>query len=280
MKISVITINRNNEAGLGKTLQSVADQTVQPFEFIVIDGASTDGSVNLIQSRQSAITYWVSEPDAGIYNAMNKGVAKSQGEWCLFLNSGDTLSSPTVLEQLQQAGASADIICGNAMVQEDPPRRKTPPEEITLNFLFNGSLCHQSALIRRSLLLKHPYDETLKIVSDRKFFLQTLILETCSYQTVPIDIADYDTGGYSATHRFASEQEYARVLEELIPARIRQDYGQQKFGALYGDGPYEKLFTEIGRRRWRRPVYRLVRGLLRAISPFVKSARFVRDIHR
>lgn len=279
MKLSVITINRNNAEGLNKTLESVACQTEQPFELIVIDGASTDRSVEIIQAHALAISTWVSEPDAGIYNAMNKGVAKASGEWCLFLNSGDVFSSPDVMRRLRQSGASADIICGNAMILEDPPRRKTPPAEITLDFLFNGTLCHQSALIRRSLLLKHPYDESLKIVADRKFFLQTLIFGNCSYDTVDIDIADYDVSGFSATHRFASEQEYARVLEELIPLRIRQDYGRRNAGSLYGDTPYEKLFTEIGRRNWRKPVYRLVRGMLRILSPFVKSARFVKDIH-
>lgn len=278
MNISIITINRNNASGLQKTIGSVAAQTVRPFEFIVIDGASDDGSVDVIRASAEAIDNWVSEPDAGIYNAMNKGVARAHGEWCLFLNSGDSFSSSTVLEQLRRGGAAADIICGNAMIQENPPRRKTPPADITLDFLFSGSLCHQSALIRRSLLLQHPYDESLKIVSDRKFFLQALILDNCSYETVGIDLADYDIGGYSATHRLASEQEYARVLEELFPPRIRQDYGRRHAGSLYGDTPYEKLFTEIGRRNWRQPVYRLVRGLLRSLSPFIKSARFVREI--
>lgn len=278
MNISIITINRNNAAGLCKTVESVAGQTERPFEFIVIDGASDDGSAEVIRAHAEAIDNWVSEPDAGIYNAMNKGVARAHGEWCLFLNSGDSFSSSTVLEQLRRSGAAADIIYGNAMIQEVPPRRKTPPAGITLDFLFSGSLCHQSALIRRSLLLEHPYDESLRIVADRKFFLQTLILDNCSYEAVGIDIADYDIGGYSATHRLASEQEYARVLEELIPFRIRQDYGRRHAGSLYGDTPYEKLFAEIGRRNWRRPVYHLVRGLLRGLSPFIKSARFVREI--
>lgn len=275
MKISIITINRNNAEGLKKTIESVAGQTEHPFEFIVIDGASTDGSTGIIHASAHVTSTWISEPDAGIYNAMNKGVAKAHGEWCLFLNSGDCFSSPNVVRQLSLCGATADIVCGNAIILEEPPRRKTPPEEITLDFLFHGSLCHQSALIRRSLLLQHPYDESLKIVSDRKFFLQTLIFDNCSYETVDIDIADYDISGFSATHRFASEQEYTRVLEELLPLRIRQDYGRKHSGSLYGDSPYEKLFLEIGRRNWRKPVYRLVRGLLRILSPFVKSARFV-----
>lgn len=278
MNLSIITINRNNAAGLQKTVESVLGQTVQPFEFIVIDGASTDNSPAVINAYSETVNTWVSEPDTGIYNAMNKGVKLAHGEWCLFLNSGDTFSTSTVLAQINETGANADIICGNALIQENPPRRKTPPADLSFCFLFSGSLCHQSVLIRRSLLLQYPYDESLHIVSDRKFFLQTLILKNCSYQTIDVDIANYDIGGFSAKNRFASEQEYARVLEELIPARIRQDYGRQQFGLLYGDSAFEKLFIEIGRRHWRKPVYWLVYCFLLILSPFLKSARFVRSI--
>ena len=280
MKISVITINWNNAAGLRKTIDSVASQTVRPFEFIVVDGGSTDGAVEMLQAAEGVVTDWVSEPDKGIYNAMNKGVARAHGDWCIFMNSGDSFSGPTVIADLDASGASADIICGHAMIQETPARRKTPPSEISLDFLFSGSLCHQSALIRTSLLREHPYDERLRIVSDRKFFLQALVLDNCSYETVDVDIADYDISGFSAQNRFASEQEWAGVLESMIPYRIRVDYGRRAAGALYGDSAYEKLFAEIGRRKWRKPVYRLVRGLLLLLAPFVKGARFVKELGR
>lgn len=278
MNLSIITINRNNVDGLRKTVESVDRQTERPFEFIVIDGASSDGSQDVIRAYAQTISAWVSEPDTGIYNAMNKGVSMAHGEWCLFLNSGDALCNPGVVKALSESNASADIVCGNAMILENPPRRRVPPAEISFEFLFGHTLCHQSSLIRRELLLTHPYDESLTIVSDRKFFIQSLILDNCSYEVIDIDIADYDIGGYSSTHRLSSEQEYARVLEELVPARIRLDYGRRQTGVLYGDTPYEKLFAEIGHRNWRRPVYHLVRGLLHCLSPFVKSARFVRDM--
>jgi hypothetical protein len=97
---------------------------------------------------------------------------------------------------------------------------------------------------------------------------------------VDVDIADYDISGFSAQNRFASEQEWAGVLESMIPYRIRVDYGRRAAGALYGDSDYEKLFAEIGRRKWRKPVYRLVRGLLLLLAPFVKGARFVKELGR
>ena len=280
MKISVITVNRNNREGLRKTLESVAAQTVRPFECIVVDGASTDGSAELLQEFATCITWSVSEPDKGIYTAMNKGISHAGGDYCLFMNSGDCFASETVLATLEELGPSADIIAGNTLVLTDPPHQKTAPEAVSLRFLFNESLCHQSVLIKTALLRKYPYDEDLKIVSDRKFFLQTLVFDNVSYQAVPVEIAAYDVSGYSAKNRFASEQEWQNTLEKMVPERILLDYGQESKGALYGTSAYEKLFLEIGRRRYRGPVYRLVRRFLRLCSCFALSARFVKSFPR
>ena len=92
-KLSIITINYNNLEGLKRTVESVINQTSKEFEYIVIDGGSNDGSGAYIESKSEHIDYWVSEPDKGIYNAMNKGIAKASGEYLLFLNSGDHLFS-------------------------------------------------------------------------------------------------------------------------------------------------------------------------------------------
>lgn len=100
MKLSIITINRNNCAGLSRTMDSVIRQTCKDFEWILIDGASTDGSVDLIRQNKQHITYWVSEPDKGIYNAMNKGLQQAHGEYCLFLNSGDWLAQNSTIAEV------------------------------------------------------------------------------------------------------------------------------------------------------------------------------------
>lgn len=96
MKLSIITINYNNREGLRKTIESVVAQTTREFEYIVIDGGSTDGSVDVIKEFSDYIDYWVSEPDKGIYNAMNKGVKVAHGDYCQFLNSGDWLYDSNV----------------------------------------------------------------------------------------------------------------------------------------------------------------------------------------
>ncbi len=274
MTISVITVNRNDVCGLQKTIDSVISQTVPPSEFIVIDGGSSDGSAVLLEKYAGHITYAISEPDKGIYNAMNKGIGHAHGDYCIFMNSGDCFSSPDVLEKVLSSGAKADIICGDAIILTDPPSRKEHPEGITLQYLYGSSLCHQAAFIKRSLL-EGGYDESLKIVADRKLFLEALVFGGCSYAHIPVDVVRYDVTGYSAKNRFASEQEWEAVLRQLLPERILLDYGRGKNGALYGTSDYERLFLEIGRRRWRRPVYRLVRGFLRVVAVVVPSARFV-----
>ena len=111
MKLSIITINYNNSEGLRKTLASVASQTYANIEHIIVDGASTDGSVDVIKEyeNQLNITHstihllWSSEPDNGIYNAMNRGIRKATGEYCQFLNSGDMLAAPDVTERMMAA---------------------------------------------------------------------------------------------------------------------------------------------------------------------------------
>lgn len=273
IKVSIITINYNNKDGLKKTIESVIKQDFDSFEFIVIDGGSTDGSYEVIQEYKNRIDYWISEPDKGIYNAMNKGIAVAKGEYCNFMNSGDYFYDKNVLSSIfaNREKKLCDIIVGNTYCT----KWIQPPSKITLDFLFSTTICHQSAFIKIGLLQKYNYDEKLKIVSDRKFFIQALIFENCSYEGIDVNVVVYDLNGYSANNRTLSELEYQQVLEELIPSRILEDYGKKKIGPLYGNTYYEKLFVEIGKRQYRILVYSLVVFLIRLISIFKKSARFI-----
>ena len=163
MKLSIITINRNNAAGLEKTLLSVATQTFKEFEYIVVDGASTDGSVEVIKKYESKFAHlkWISEPDKGIYNAMNKGIRMASGDYIQILNSADCLAAPEVTErmlaELERQGNPA-ILYGN-MVKCFPDGRKMVDkcfagQEITMLGMFTGTLNHDPAYIRRDLFEK------------------------------------------------------------------------------------------------------------------------------
>lgn len=196
-KISVITINRNNEKGLEGTIQSVFAQTFTDFEYIIIDGASTDGSVGVIRKYADRIHYWVSEPDAGIYNAMNKGIQRAEGEYLLFLNSGDTLHDPSVLSQM--ADATEDFIYGDLIYegQEDP---LVMPDTLTLETFLGPSIGHNASFIKGELFKKYGlYNEQNKIVSDLEFFLLAIIKYKCTYRHINRLFTMQQAGGISVS---------------------------------------------------------------------------------
>ena len=273
MKLSIITVNYNDHNGLRKTVLSVLAQTFSDYEYIIIDGGSTDGSVDIIKEYDSRITYWVSEPDKGIYNAMNKAIDIAKGEYCIFMNAGDVFCSSDTLERVFSYSRCEDIICGNTMMGD---RHLETPEEITFSYLFSNAICHQCAFIKTSLMAKYKYDENYTIVSDRKFFLQALILDNCSYSRVPVDVVNYDIQGFSSVNPVLSRLEYDNVLEELFPCRVLIDYGRERKGELYGASMYDKLFVELRNRNYSRIVYTMAVVIMRLCSLFSKSARFIR----
>ena len=221
MDYSIITINYNNCEGLRRTIESVVAQPCRDFEYIVIDGGSTDGSVDVIKRYAQQIDYWVSEPDKGIYNAMNKGVAQAHGEYCLFMNSGDMFHDKKVVELLHRFADKSDIIYGNAFRVD---RVVEYPDEITGFYMFNNAICHQSVLIRRDLLVQKPYEEDYKIVADWKHMFALLILQGASYRHVNITVCDYDTNGISTENWAQVLEEREKALKDMLPKRIYDDY--------------------------------------------------------
>ena len=236
MKLSIITINRNNAAGLEKTMQSVAAQTFKEFEYIVVDGASTDESVEVIKKYEPQFAHlkWVSEPDSGIYNAMNKGLCMASGEYIQILNSADCLAADNVVEKMLVALEKADnpnIFYGN-MIKCFPDGRKVVDKsfagrEITMLDMYTGTLNHDPAYIRLDLFEKYGYyDESLKIVSDWKWYLQAIILGGEKPRYVDIDVTLFDMTGVSenSENKEKIRKERRDVLAKLIPSVYLQDY--------------------------------------------------------
>lgn len=239
MRLSIITINRNNAVGLEKTMQSVATQTFKEFEYIVVDGSSTDGSVGAIKRLESEFAHlkWVSEPDTGIYNAMNKGIRMSTGDYIQILNSADCMAAPDVTEwMLAELGkqGSPNILYGN-MVKCFPDGRKMVDkcfagQEITMLGMFTGTLNHDPAYIRRDLFEKYGYyDESLKIVSDWKWYLQAIIFGGEKPQYVDMDVTLFDMTGISETNKELDKAERKLVLEQLFPKTVLADYERFAF---------------------------------------------------
>ena len=237
MKLSIVTINRNNAAGLKKTLLSVANQTFKEFEYVVVDGASTDNSVEVIKKLESSFHYlkWVSEPDSGIYNAMNKGLRMASGDYIQILNSGDCLAADDVTDRMLKAlvtEGEPPILYGN-MVKCFPDGRRLVDkcfagQEITMLGMYSGTLNHDPAYIRRDLFEKYGYyDESLKIVSDWKWYLQVIIYGGEKPKYVDMDVTLFDMTGISENggqNRDLINKEKENVLKQLIPSPFLHDY--------------------------------------------------------
>ena len=226
MLYSIITINFNNCDGLRRTIESVVNQTNADYEYIVIDGGSTDGSVDVIQKFSDRISYWVSEKDDGIYNAMNKGVRHAHGDYLVFMNSGDCFHAPDVLSSI--ADYKEDIICGKVLKGHSTIPSGHHKSTITLVDLMRGSLPHQAMFIKRELMVKHLYDENYKILSDWKFCIQALVFDNCTFRNSDIIVADYDISGISTNSNGLLAKEHEIILKELFPQRIIDDYKRLK----------------------------------------------------
>ena len=189
MILSIITINFNNNSGLRRTMKSVLSQSFCDFEYIIVDGGSTDESVTSIKeftdNYKRIPCHWTSEPDKGIYNAMNKGILNSHGEYLLFLNSGDYLVGENVLERVFSLNCSADVLCARSYVSDNGKRIWTsplPPNHITLGWLYWNGMMHQSTFIRRSLFGSIGlYDESFKWLADFQFWYKAFI---CKFRIV------------------------------------------------------------------------------------------------
>jgi glycosyltransferase involved in cell wall biosynthesis len=210
MKLSIITINLNNSSGLIKTIKSVISQIFNDYEFIIIDGASADKSIDLIKQYSNKISFWLSEPDTGIYNAMNKGIVRANGEYCLFLNSGDWLFNETVLKDVFDNNFSEDIIYGNEIIELNGEYKNNTfiqPEFITFNSFLESNLPHQCTFIKRNLFnVVGLYNEKNKIVSDWEWNAIALFRYNCTLRKIHLPISFYDKIGISINSQYMTIQ--------------------------------------------------------------------------
>ena len=223
MKLSIITINYNNKEGLQKTIDSVVCQTWRDFEWIIIDGGSTDGSKELIEQYQQHFAYWCSEPDKGVYNAMNKGIAKAKGEYLNFMNSGDRFYAKDTLEQVFVNNTpNADMVYGDWIrIEKDNSDLMKAPNELSLYFFYTDNICHQAMFLKSSSMKNKGYDETFQIYADWARWVR-MALDDSSFQFVPVTICCFDaTEGLSNKLTSNLEMEKERI-RSMIPNPIRK----------------------------------------------------------
>lgn len=225
--LSIITINYNNSSGLEKTIQSIIPQTFKNFEYLVIDGNSNDGSLGVIQKNKTAVHFSISEPDTGIYNAMNKGIKAAKGAYLLFLNSGDVLNGSSALEDfINHKNFEGDIIYGDYQFEEG---QKKFPDQLTPLFFVRTSLPHQSTFFKKEVFDQMGlYDEHYTIVSDRAFYIKCFLSNQFVFKHIPYFLSIYDLFGISNN---SSHKEKQALENEIM--------FQEKFGVFYED--YKKM---------------------------------------
>lgn len=273
MKLSIITINYNNRDGLRKTIESVVNQTWQDFEYIIIDGGSTDGSVEVIKEFADRIDYWVSEPDKGIYDAMNKGIDQAKGEYCLFMNSADTIYEKTTLEKVNAELDGTEIINGHIYGSNGATQKS--PTSIRLSYFYRlNTLPHQASFISTYLLKKKHYDTSYRVVSDYKFYIETLICGNAAYKMINQYIAIFDNNGVSSLNIELRIKEQQTILEELFPNQILSDYHKLTHGDTYED----KLYLVIKAHKLHKVFYTLNILIFKLFSLFSKkTAQWVKE---
>jgi glycosyltransferase involved in cell wall biosynthesis len=226
MKFSIITVNYNNAAGLEKTIQSVISQTYADFDFVVIDGGSSDESRSIIEKNSDRISYWVSEKDTGVYNAMNKGIRAARGEFVLFMNSGDVFFDANVLENANPfiTGEHGIYYGNNIKKSPSSERLKTYPSKLNFSFFYSSSLNHQSTFIKKSLFDDlFYYNENYKIASDWEFFAYAICHENVPYKYLDQTIAIYDFTGISTTSSELLKEEKFTSIKKYFPT-FEDDY--------------------------------------------------------
>lgn len=247
-KLSIITINYNNANGLSKTIRSLIKQTFHEYEYIVIDGGSNDGSKHIIEGNQKYISYWCSEKDSGIYNAMNKGILKATGEYLLFLNSGDFLHDSAVLEDVFPLLSGEDIVYGDLLFRSEEGKDEVfvYPDNLSVDYFLERSLGHPSSFIKRDLFRKDLYSESLKIVSDWEFFIKKIVLEGVTYKHLHRTVSIFDMGGISSQSSDLCNEERGNVLKMLFPGMLCDTL---KSAASMREQPLYELFCDLSATR-------------------------------
>ena len=252
--LSIVTINYNDAIGLERTMSSVLEQEYTDFEFIVIDGGSNDRSLDILRKVEEKLAYWVSEKDTGIYNAMNKGIAAAKGEFLLFLNGGDLLTSKTALQDfISHPSFRGDIVYGDYKFEKG---EKVYPDTLYPAYFMKTSLPHQSTFFRKNVFEQlGNYDESYRMGGDRDFFIKAYLCGQYEFVHVPYFLSFFNLDGISndEVHQKQKKEEDERMFKA-------------NYGALYDD--YKKqLALEQELKRAKR---KTVKGILKRIAHKIK----------
>ena len=235
-KITIITVVYNDCMGLEMTANSVISQTsLSNIEWIVIDANSQDGTKTVIEKYKEYTSYAISEPDNGIYDGMNKGIRLANGEYTIFMNSGDTFADNDVIKNALEfmSANKADYISGNTFhtIDNKITGKHIAPKNISASFFFTDALCHQSTFIRTKRLKEcGGYDCEYKITADAKFFFEDIVLRNAKYLNIDLFVSRYDIKGISGSNPSKVQQEKMLFLSRLLPPLVKEDLQRLALG--------------------------------------------------
>ncbi len=233
--LTIITVCRNIASEIEETCRSVTEQTFDDFEWVVIDGASTDGTLEILNRYSNDISTLVSEPDRGVYHAMNKGIALARGKYLLFLNGGDYLASCTTLADFFREERHGDVLYGNELLLDTETGVFTPkstPEVSAIDaaFFAYGMINHQISIIKRELFERYgDYDENFRVAADREKFV-VFMKNNCTFEKVDLPVAVFKLGGISNQEKFAPlvKKEVRSIREKhFTAAELRAAHREQ-----------------------------------------------------
>ena len=251
--VSIITICLNEEKAIPLSIESVLKQDYANLEYIIIDGGSTDGTADIVRSYESKLAWWCSEPDEGIYDAMNKGIKRSSGDYILFLNGGDVLADREVLSRIFSVNRSADILYGDLYKESRARKYLCDMSGFTMSprYLFDHTLYHQASLIKRSLFERVGYyDVSYRISGDLEFFKRAIVKHgaTAEYLGFPVAVFNVDGISSNAMYKPIKKKEDDRARRQNYPS---VDYYLFSIRSFFRDvfyvRPKRKLRAIMGR---------------------------------
>ena len=243
MKLSVITICYNEKDTIRDTIESVLNQNFTDFEYIIIDGNSQDGTKDIFREYSDSFSKIISEPDNGIFDAMNKGLDHSAGEYVFFLNAGDILVDKNVFENIFSNSNSEDILYGDVIFKYSSGimMRRKSPRILTPQYFFVDSLNHQTTFIKRYLMKEiGHFDTSLKITADYDLILNAIFNKKCSTLYVSLPVTYFNLGGISSKPEFFELQNKERLIC-LKRYFDKKEINKMEKWRLFDDFIYKKI---------------------------------------
>ena len=218
-KVSIITVVYNAVATIEQTLLSVVKQDYSNIEYIIVAGGATDGTLDIVKKYEKKIALWLSEPDHGIYDAMNKGLTHATGNYIYYLGADDCLLAPTSISQVVsflQDNPEVDVLCASVMMVDSVYRiEKVYSSNFSEADVLSGyNTPHQGMFVRREILQKHRFDTSYHIAADYKNFLKFYLDQNIALKKSAMIVAYYANDGVSGNGSDAQQMEDVRALQE------------------------------------------------------------------